>query len=370
MNAHGQYWSVVSDDCCGFRGGASEIFLGRGLDWAGLQSNQVQHTTASWWSEIPTLAAGSSSVATVWSDSRDNRQLDQVYLSVLDQQGVSLLTNRRVSTGRNAKNPHVAYVNQSYVIVWQEGVANNDAEYNIWWATYDELGNQTRAPQSLLTSNEGSQRPQVIAWPGDDADLLIAWEGVMVIPNESRAQRVVWAMKLNLDGTMVGVSTQLDLVADFPQPRIDGMVWPHHLKLAANADSVIAVWESDHSGDQEVYARSIGLGDVLGPIHNLSADPHKSIHPKIRSRGDGFVVMWSDDRSGLPQMMQVDLSADGIPADEPRLFPTPNQRAYRADFLSTGDDQYIILFEGESTMDPADSPERRKVYAVEMTCGD
>jgi hypothetical protein len=367
IKAHNDYWSAVSVHCCGFREGASEIYIGQEEESTLLADNQLQHHPGDWWSQQPVLSAGEESVALVWADSRDNRNYDRIYTTVWTPQGM-VLQSAVISDQANTKNPDISFIEEGYTVVWQTGSGNSNAAYDISWARLDEDGLISNRQLTLIGGPEASQRPKVMAWPHDDADAVVVWEGSIPSDIGERARRGIWAQLFNIDGTSVGEPVLLDPTVDLAQAPIDPIVWPRHISLAVNQSSVLVSWEADYTGDQEVYSRSLGEALNLGELRNLSEDGHASRHPVIKSTDDGFAVMWSDNRTGVPQLTIRSLNLSGEITSDSRLIPTPLLRTFKPDFVVIAPDQYLILFEGESVDEPLHNSQDRRTYLAEVSC--
>ncbi len=367
IRAHDSYWSAASVHCCAFRGGASEIFVGQGSELSDLVGEQIKHFPGDWWSQQTALAHGENSVALVWADSRDNRSLDRVYTSLWNSEGEAL-QSQPISNQSNTKNPAVGYVEDGYSVVWQTGSGNNNAAYDISWARLSENGLISNLQEVIIGGPEASQRPKVIAWPYQDADALVVWEGTIPSNVGELARRGIWAQRFLINGTSVGEAILIDPTADLSQAPIDQAVWPRNISLAKNSSSIAIVWEGDYSGDQEVYSRIIGEGATLSPLQNISEDRHASRHPVVKTTSTGFVVIWGDDRSGMPQLTLRSMDLLGALNGPSKLIPTPSLRTFKPDFVVTGPDQYTILFEAESIDEPLHRAQARRAHILEVSC--
>jgi len=98
---------------------------------------------------------------------------DQVWFTILDSAGNTLVANTQVTTTPEYSDEINAAVlpNGSFTLVWEE----DDGSYDqIWHAIFDAAGNTVVSPTQVTTSTENSYDPAVATTPG--GNIVIVWE--------------------------------------------------------------------------------------------------------------------------------------------------------------------------------------------------
>lgn len=302
-------------------------------------------------SDFVYIAKSNTGFGTVWQDKRDG-PAGQIYFAGLTSQGVrSATTDTRVSnTNGTSTHPALAWNGQSWGLVYSEQPASGDSE--LWYrplsATGQPMGNALR-----LTNSSGDSDWPDLVWTG--SSYALAWEDL----RNTASKHDLYFQRFDRNGTRVGGEVRVTNNAErqsSPILKWNGagfaLVWTDYRnsgnreiyfrRLAADgspvggevrvtndpADSAWAdltwndvdrewglVWSDDRSGNPEIYfARIDANGTRQGPDARLTTAPNASRYPSIDWNGFQYGVSWQDDRlsAGRPSIYFAQVSATGI----------------------------------------------------------
>lgn len=128
----------------------------------------------------PTVAtstknAANNNVVIAWEEDDGSGSEDQVWFTVLDSAGSTLVANTQVTnTSEYSEDINAAILpDGNFAIVWNEYYEHQDVE-QVWFTIRDGAGNTVKANTQLTTSTEASYDPAVAATPG--GNIVIVWE--------------------------------------------------------------------------------------------------------------------------------------------------------------------------------------------------
>lgn len=124
----------------------------------------------------PTVAASTkdptnNNVVIAWEE---DDGYDQVWFTILDSAGNTLVANTRVtSTSEHSADEINAAIlpGGNFAIVWEE---YDGSDEQVWFTIRDAAGSTVKANTQLTTSTENSDNPAVAATPG--GNIVIVWE--------------------------------------------------------------------------------------------------------------------------------------------------------------------------------------------------
>jgi hypothetical protein len=236
--------------------------------------------------------------------------------------------------------PGAGSVESHVVVVW------SDTRYG----TPDILGTRVDASGTILDP-EGLS---ISAAPGTqmepDADLI------ELADEQARLALLTWthdrgdAIPLIMGSRWrVDTGTVLD-PSGFPISGGEGKA--RHSAAASDGTNFIVVWTDTRSGNPDVYAARVSpSGAVLDPNGiALSAGPHEESQPAVAFDGTNFFVAWTDGRSGDPDIFGSRVSPTGEvldPAGVPIAQAPLEQHAPRLVFAGGAGEAglYLVAWE-------------------------
>jgi hypothetical protein len=341
--------ATLSADCCGFRSGASEIFVSAGADAAQLAQNSVQRTAADWWSTQPVGASDAAGAVIAWADGRNSRNFDRVYVRGYDLElapvGGDLLVG-----GTWSKAPSVAATSDGYGLVWQEGTGPSNLSYDLAFARLDSDGSVAAPSRPIAASAGASTNPSLIA---TESGFLVVWEDTL------DGEHGAYLAALDADGNVVGDVVRVDEGGPNSQVR--------RPRLAAGDRIHGLVWSDAREGNREIYFTTVTANGAVAPVVRLTQDRHLSQQPVAAWDGEQFAVVWSDDRDGYDQILLQRVFADGTSDEAPSWVTGTRERSNRPSVLARAPGQYIVAWEETDVVD-VDSWFRTGAVAADVVC--
>jgi hypothetical protein len=127
------------------------------------------------------------------------------------------------------------------------------------------------------------------------------------------------------------------------------------------------VWESNQTGNDEIYFSFIQEDwTALAPV-NLSEDRHRSHSPSVAWDGTQYAVLWSDHRvDDRSQLMLTTVSSNGIHNPQISHLDAVNLASNRSSIVAKGVNEFRIAAE----MSPTENNESflMQIYAGEVVC--
>jgi hypothetical protein len=128
---------------------------------------------------------------------------------------------------------------------------------------------------------------------------------------------------------------------------LNGAAASPKLSLASSEDgTLVAAWVED----ERVHAALVRPDDfvALGPLSETAAG---TFHPSAARAGDGFVVAWSDDGVGRPQVSTIALDAAGVPFAPALRHDTPAD-ARLPSLASSAEEEVVIVWQDSRSGEP------------------
>ena len=137
---------------------------------------------------------------------------------------------------------------------------------------------------------------------------------------------------------------------------------PFHPPFAASMDA--------SQGDVDVVALDVGPGgymvraftsDLLGGPCSAGV----STQPSLVASSSGWAIAWRDTRSGVGDILFVELDADGVPLDVPTNVSNSWGRSMNPDLVLAGM-VYSVIWEEEA--DPVGAAYRFYPFMAQVSC--
>jgi Tol biopolymer transport system component len=181
--------------------------------------------------------------------------------------------------------PQIAWNGSHYGVIWYDG---SDHPSGLQWSTYFKLLDASGIEQttvrldddatSLNLNNRGL--PSIAS---DGSNFLAVWTG-----SDNSNLEFIWSRQLDATGTPTGPQNQASLGADSTDADL---VW--------NGTEYGLAWQSYFPGNWEIYYRTLAPdGTRVGGDRRITNDAGRSENPALAWNGDGYGVVWHDDRTG------------------------------------------------------------------------
>jgi hypothetical protein len=284
----------------------------------------------------PRVASGNDGLfVVVWADKRSGQS--DIYFQFFDGTGHPLGTNRKLNDDQSLApqlQPAVDAGNSNaFLGVWKD---YRNGDYPFHPDIYFSVVDTT---EMTADRNVTSDPPDSTC---DSPDIAVLNDGGAI---------VVWADYRNLQWDIYGRVIGPD--GDFAGPvfKINsdaGINQQHSPRVAPQAgDGFVVVWHDDRSGDDDIFARRFDtMANPLGEDFRVSDDPlhARQAFPAVASDGNGaFAVCWVDWRNGNypynPDIYCRRFNPAGTPTGPSmRINPSDGGRAQRdvslcADFM-------------------------------------
>ncbi len=232
----------------------------------------------------PAVAFNGTNYLVAWQDARAGSQ--DVYATRVTPDGRVLETNGLavVITANDQRVPAVASLNGDFLVVWQDG-RNGAANQDIYASRIRGSGLLVETNGFLVSNANNSQSAPAVGVVG--TNYVAAWHDF-----RSGVGLDVYAARITrtgavLDANAIAVST---VVND---------QW--NVAVAGNGSTGLITWQDGRNGtDEDVFGARINeAGAVLDPGGlGISQQPNQQRLPAVNQRGNGFYVVWQDNRSG------------------------------------------------------------------------
>lgn len=329
--------AALSSNCCGFRTGASELFLSHGTDADALVATHTRITDASWWSTSPSLVTLGQDLMIAWADGRDNRTWDRVYVQRFDTQRQAIGNPTPVSTGRWSKAPVIAAQGAQALILWQQGVGVDELSTDLMARPINADG-AFLGPARFVRPAPGLSRKPELSAHGDG--FLTVWE------DTRDGEHGIYATRLDINGDAIGELLRLDAADPLARARRPA--------LAAGDGLHAVVWEDTRDGNSEIYFATIDAqGQASSPLR-LTQDRHRSQEPTLTWDGEAFLVLFTDNRSSADNITLLRVSPSGERLEGPLLMTGSAAQSNDAALIPNGVDEqgrrrFLVAWEETDT---------------------
>lgn len=299
----------------------------------------------------PAVAGNGDGYLVVWRDSRSTG----IYGTLVERDGRVVTTNgMAISTAANEQFlPAVASAGTNYMVVWQDYRKGSSSVFHsdIYGARVNGAGVLLDTNGLALCARTNSQYHPAVAGSGEQ--FLVVWEDYDVEGNDVQGTRVGQdGVVLDPAGITVGraynaqaspvvagtstgyvvawgdgrTSTNHQFASSIYGARVDreGGVhdsagWPlshgdrscGQVAIAARADDALVLWQiwGDDSQPtltelQALSVTSVSRGEA-GAEFPIPRSRNGQITPAVSSLGDGFLVVWADNRYGSTSSLDI-----------------------------------------------------------------
>lgn len=329
------------------RSGSADIY-GTRLSASGevLDPNGIAISSASGGQLSPSVAWDGENFCVVWEDFRVGSD-PQILGARVDASGTVIdPSGITISAAANAqRSPKVAWGGENVLVVWEDDRCGGSTCSDIYGTRLSPSGVVLDPQGVAISTADGEQSSPSLAWNG--TDYLVVW-------GDGRCESAncidVYATRVSPSGAVrdpqgIAVSSASN---DQTRPSVgaDGSGW-------------LVAWEDERCGGAfcaDVYGTRVsGSGTVLDGVDGVAISTAASaqVVPAVASGGDGFLVTWSDFRSGTSaDLYGTTVSAAGAveePGGDPLVAAAGAQYAPTAVFAGSG---YLAAWEDGGCGDP------------------
>jgi Tol biopolymer transport system component len=124
------------------------------------------------------------------------------------------------------------------------------------------------------------------------------------------------------------------------------------LSVAWTGSEFAMTWVDDRDGNAEIYfVRLTPLAEVIEGVVRITDDGGGSVHPSLVWNGSLFGLAWTDDRDGNPEIYLALIDADGVQVgDDIRL--TDDSGASEEPSLAWGAGLFVVAFSDDRDGNP------------------
>lgn len=225
--------------------------------------------------------------------------------------------------------PRVEFDGDNYLIVWQEW--HPDDQWDICGIRVSPTGVVLDSSEFVIYSDIGNQEKPTVKF--NSATYLVVW-------NSANGVSEVEGSRIFPDGTILDTLPILNLPTSF--------WWPRHPALTSNGTEWLIVWEAlgaDTSID--LFATRVDSnGSILNtPYISISSGPYHQNSPAAGFNGTNYLIAWSNPRPGGSDVYFSRMGMDGSLLD-PEGIPVSTQgHCYQdAIFVSSDSNDYLVVW--------------------------
>lgn len=263
--------------------GNTEISYIRSADNGTTWGTDVRMTSDDSSSAEPRIAVNDINVHLIWSDTRDTNP--EIYYKRSTNNGTNWDVDRRGTVSDSqCVQPAIAVSGDTIHIVWTD---DRDGNPEIYYTRSTNNG-ETWGGDVRLTTNDSTSSFPAIAVIG--SILHVAWED-----KRDGELELYYKRSIN-NGATWGLDTRL---------TDDEFITAGNLEpsIAAAGEDVHIVWNDFLDGNPEIYyIRSIDNGSAWEDQIRLTDDTDDSYSPSIAAWNYDIHVLWTDERSGNPEV--------------------------------------------------------------------
>lgn len=165
----------------------------------------------------------------------------------------------------------------------------------------------------------------------------VAWDGSVFLVAWERSDDI-YGIRLGPDGSVLDPD---------PFPIVVAEGNKRDLRVASLGDGFLLVWKDERLGSGDIYAaRVTSEGSVLDPSgYVVSAAPGEQDAPAVAPNGAGFLAAWTDRRDGRSDVYAARIAGDGTVLD-PAAFPVAaTEHADTAEAVASDGIDFAVLIE-------------------------
>jgi hypothetical protein len=264
----------------------------------GTLGGDVQVTSAVGVSNEPYLTWTGTEYGVAWNDARDgNREIYFARLTTAGAKPSGFSDQRLTATSACVSSrPSVAWTGTEFGVAWYEVCPSAPADSgDIYFTRVTAAGAEVPGAERGVVVHSG-----VSSWP------RIVWNGtgygmVWLDDRDGGSFDQLYFARLNTDGVVIGSTVQLTTPTE-----TSGLQGPASLAWDSTRREYLVAWSDQRhaaetcgmaSCSTEIYfVRVSAAGSAIGAAMRATVSPGSSTTPWLANRGDGYGVVWADER--------------------------------------------------------------------------
>lgn len=223
----------------------------------------------------------------------------------------------------------IAWTGSGYGIAWHDN--RDSSQYEIYFALADAGGNKIGSDKRI-TSAASSQKEPSLVWTG--TEFGIAFD------DYRNSNYEIYFTRLDSSGNKIGTETRI--TSNSQVQRYPSLAW--------TGSEYGVVWQDYRDGNYEIYFSRINAdGTKNGSDVRISHSLGISYYPAIVWDGDGYGVVWQDERDGNREVYFSQLDSSGIEiVNDTRITSNSSSSEY-PDICWTGNEYGIVWYDLRDT---------------------
>lgn len=234
------------------------------------------------------------------------------------------------SVDANQDLPAAAWNGSNYLVAWQD---NRNGTQDVYARRLTAAGVNLGSSDIAVSTATGDQQNPAVASNG--LSFLVAWDDT-----RTSTARDVYAARVDGSGAVLDPAGIVVSAASDVQQAVD---------LAWNGSTYLAVWSDRRSGSTyDVYGARV---DTAGAVLDasgiaISTAANAQTTPSVASDGVGFLVAWTDTRSGTA-IYAARVAGSGSVQDPSGIAVSTGSGARRAPDVVARSGEYLVAWEDE-----------------------
>ena len=274
----------------------------------------------------PVVAFDGSNYLVAWRDRRSGGS--DIYAARVMPSGV-VLDSAGIPVALLAEEyePSIAFNGENYLVAWCD---LSSRVTDIHGARVTRAGAVLDPQGFAITTAPSYQEEPAIA--SDGQDFFVVWQDFR------NDQADIFAARVSADGQVLDTSGVAVCLADSLQASP---------KVSFDGRNYLVVWMDQRGEDSSlIYAARVSPeGTVLDSAGFSASKTYAAqVYPDVAFDGSEYVVVWSDWRCGLSNVLSCRISPDGVIMDTQALVVSESEVALVESGVTVGDSFYLVLW--------------------------
>jgi hypothetical protein len=258
----------------------------------------VQATSAIGVSNEPYLTWTGTEYGVVWNDARDGNR--EIYFARLTTSGSkpAMFTDQRLTATSAcvSSRPSVAWTGTEFGTAWYEVCPSAPADPgDVYFTRITAAGVEVPGSERGVVVHSGASSWPRLVWNGTGYGM------VWLDDRDGGSFDQLYFARLNTDGVVIGAAVPLTTPTE-----TSGVQGPASLAWDSTRREYLVAWSDQRNaaetcgtascGTEIYFVRVSAAGTAIGAAVRATVSPGISITPWLANRGDGYGVVWADER--------------------------------------------------------------------------